>query len=113
MRAAQGLIPTLARDDHDYPLVMGQRGRSVIGCLEDELNRLSLGGVRRDLQARGERGGGREHDLAGIGSHLLPLPPPHCGRVPVRIGCEPLETARLARTGGWGAAPSNPHPWLM
>src|SRR6266568_8389425 len=104
---------TSARNGDDHPLITGQRRCSIVGRLEDQVDRLPRGRVRGYTNARGKGAGVRERDLSWIGAHIRPLPPPHRHGVPVGIGHYPLQTNRLARTSGDPGVAANRHPGFM
>lgn len=88
---SDGHAPRVARNA--TRLTAHERGRR----LEDELHRLSLHCVGRNAEARRERSGIGERDVAGIGVHVFPAPPLHRHRVPVWVGGDALDAHPLAR----------------
>src|SRR2546430_15847797 len=92
---------------------MSEWWRSIIGRLEDELDRLARPRIVRYLEASDERGRGREAYVARVGIDLLPPPPPHGNRVAVRIRRRALEAHRLAGMRGDARAPPHRHPGFV
>src|SRR6266516_5601872 len=68
---------TSARNGDDHPLITGQRRCSIVGRLEDQVDRLPCARVRRHPYTRGKGAGVRERDPSWIGAHIRPRPPPH------------------------------------
>jgi hypothetical protein len=87
-------------DDHHDPLITSKVRGPVVGCFEDDVDRLPRLRIIRHAERRLERSWSRERDCARIGTRIAVLPPLHRHCVAIGIPNLSLQIDCAARASG-------------